>query len=38
MANNERPGNPANNRFLRIILVLLGAIAGYFLTRYLIGG
>ncbi len=36
MANDERPGNWANNRILRLILVLIGAIAGYFLTRYLL--
>jgi hypothetical protein len=36
MANDERPGNWASNRVLRLILALLGAIAGYFLARYLL--
>jgi hypothetical protein len=36
MANDERPGNLAGNRILRLILVLIGAIAGYFLARYLL--
>jgi hypothetical protein len=35
MANDGRPGTPASKRILGLILAALGAIAGYFLARYL---
>jgi uncharacterized protein YneF (UPF0154 family) len=35
MTKDGSPGNPAGNRILGLILALLGAIAGYFLARYL---
>jgi hypothetical protein len=35
MANDGRPGTPASKRILGLLLAVLGAIAGYFLARYL---
>jgi hypothetical protein len=35
MKTEGSPGKPAGNRVLGLILALLGAIAGYFLARYL---